>query len=252
MKVKPSELASKLTMTPAAITMAVTRGKLNKTLDGLIDLDDSINHAWIIKRLTKQGCEIPQKISALFKATPLTEDGKSDKKNNGGQQAPAEGGDRLPESAEDNAERERQAAAKQISRNQLIIESSKAREAKSRAAISEMKEAHMRRELIQINPFARFLFNIRSAERSRILNAVPNIAQLVMDEIKSALNENKSDTEILMQIKKTWQGELSIIYEAADRELKSKIRQARDKLSITDDDEDESEYTEKEVAENVA
>ena len=77
MKVKYIEVARLLKKPAGTISMAVARGKLNKTLDNRIDLDDATNHAWITKRLAKQGCEIPQEISTLFEATPITENEKS-------------------------------------------------------------------------------------------------------------------------------------------------------------------------------
>jgi phage terminase Nu1 subunit (DNA packaging protein) len=244
MKVKPVDLARVLKKTQAAISLAASRGKLNKTLDGLIDLDDAINHNWIVKRLSKlpnykqQGCEIPQKISALFEATPLTANEKS-KGNAEATPPPAPTAPDAAVSAPEPDEVERDRAARLIADTQRTLDKAKAEEAKAKAEIAQIKAANMRRELIQINPFARLLFNILAAVRTKILSAVPNIAQRMLDEIKSALTDEKTDTEILMLIKDIWHDELAKIFTEGDKEMKNKVRQAKNDLAVLDDEETE-------------
>ena len=236
MKVKPGKLSKVLGLTPAAITMALKRGSLNKTLDGLIDLEDRVNYNWIYIRLTKQGCEIPQKISTLFQATPITESEKGAENNNNlpaAQLAPETIDNCSPVIGPQEIEKSR--AAKEITETQRKKDRSLSDKAFEQAAQEKIKTALMRRELIKINPFGRLLFNIKAAERTQILSAIPNISQQILDNIKSALTENKSDTEILFKLQADWQAALEKIFEAIDRELKNKIRQAKDKLMVIDD-----------------
>lgn len=249
MKVKYIEVARLLKKPAGTISMAVARGKLNKTLDNRIDLDDATNHAWICKRLAKQGCEIPQEISALFQATPITENEKS--KGNveaikppasaakGGGAAsvpvPPDGAEVAPVEVDPTEAK----AARDVITNARVKENALTESAVAKAEQEKIKAAEARKELIRINPFGRLLFNVKSAERTQVSNAIPNIAQLTLDDIKSALNDKKSDTEIIMQMQERWKIELNKIYVAIDRELKSKIRQAKNQLIITDDDETE-------------
>lgn len=247
MKVKPSALAIMLGMTPSSITMAVGRDSLNKTVAGLIDTDDLKNRDWITRRLAKQGREIPQDFCALFKATPVTENEKSESNNSsnktpeppgqpaaqGGQQPLPQGQQAAPEGVQEgigDAEVDAEAQAKvdkQISQNALKLDTAKADKAFADARLAETKAANERRELIEINPLARLLFGVVAAQRTQSFNAIPNISSFMLDDIQSAWDSGKSRTEILMQIQKTWQDELSVIYKAIDKELTYRVKKAK-------------------------
>ena len=251
MKVKYIQVARLLNIPAGTISMALKRGSLNKTLDGRIDLDDVINHAWICKRLLKlpqyaqQGCEIPQDISALFKATPITENEKN-KNKNGVIKAPPEPLEIPPDESDTPAPDDPAAAARnknaiEMTETQRTKDKANAELAVAKAELEKVKVAEARRELIKIKPYARLLFNIVSASRIQIDNAIPNAAQKLLDDIKSALKDNKTDTEIIMMIQDAWRAELNPIYISIDRELKSKIRQAKNELMVTDGHEGESD-----------
>jgi hypothetical protein len=300
-KINPGQLATVLELSPSAISMAIKRDSLNKTVSDEIDLDDLKNHTWITRRVDKlrrKGREIPQDIKILFLATPITDDKKSNQKNDVNNQSkvpPAPGGnsadngagthevsaseaDEPPsEGKVDPAEAERQRVAIESSQVSRDLDKAKLDEARSKADISKIKVSEMRRELIRVNPFGRMLFNIKAAERTQVLNAIPNIAQHIVDEIKSALKENIPDFEslieietdicdlkdecpngiliknlqaewqnylkeqaassaLIMIIQKLCQKELSKIFESTDKELKNKIRQAKNQLIVTDDE----------------
>lgn len=260
MKVNPGQLATVLELSPSAISMAIKRDSLHKTVSDEIDLDDLKNHTWITRRadkLRRKGREIPQDIKILFLATPITDDEKNNQKNNVNNQAKiplVRGGDGAdngagthevaadkadeppPEGEVDPTEAERKRVAIESSQVSRDLDKAKLADAQAKASISEINAAEKRRKLIKINPFGRMLFNIKSAERSQVLNAIPNIAQLILDEIKSALNDSTHDAETLMTIQKLWKSEISKIYKATDRELSAKLRQAKNQLIVTDDD----------------
>ena len=253
MRVKFSLLAKVLGYSPAAITLAVKRDSLNKTVDKQIDLDDLKNRAWITKKLISQGCEIPQDFYSIFKATPITENEKSDSKNNGNNEpdtppvsaqpappAPPEHGEDEPGETSQNAlgamsEIELRELQKHVSETARTLGQAKADKAVADASAALTKAANLRRSLIEVNPLARLLFGIVSAQRTQVNNLLPNLAQNMLDEIKNALAEDKPTSEILMMIRELWNKDLSKIYKSIDKELKYRIRKAK-KQEITDED----------------
>lgn len=253
MKVRLIDLAKVLGYSSAAITLAVKRDKLNKAVGNMIDLDDLKNRAWITKRLIKQGCEIPQDINFLFLATPITENEKSNSKINGNNEpvpppirapeaspAPPQAADVAPESTNENAlgamsEAELRELQRHVSKTQRTLEQARADKAVADASSAQTKAANLRRSLIEVNPLARLLFGIVSAQRTQVNNLLPNLAQNMLDEIKNALAEEKPTSEILMMIRELWNKDLSKIYKAIDKELKYRIRKAK-KQEITTED----------------
>lgn len=238
MKVKPSQLSNVLGFSPAAISMAIKRDQLNKTLDGQIDLDDQKNYLWITKRLAKQGCQVPHKISALFQATPITDSEKSEEKNNNQNKEliEEENSDKVNNDQEEITFKS--VLQKEAIETQRLKEKAQAEKATEQAAQEKIKTSLMRKELIKINPYARLLVNIVAAERNKILNMLPSIAQQVLDSNKTAISSGKIDTQITFDMVNIWQLELEKIYKDTDRELKNKVRQAKDQLIVIDDSED--------------
>ena len=236
MKVKPGELAKVLTVSPSVISMAISRETLNKTLEGQIDLDDSKNHAWICKKLNKQGCVVPVDISTLFKATPLTVNDNNAQQNLAKKTTPDKVQDDNNEPSEAAIELKRQ--SKIISELSLRTDKAKASDAENKAELSALKIKEQSRELIQINPLARLLFHILSAQRTQLINMMSNLAQVNLDDIKSALindlpkKEKLNDAEIRSKMQERWLDELSKILKNTDLELKNKIRQIKKKPNI--------------------
>jgi hypothetical protein len=220
--------------------MAVKRGSLNKTLAGLIDLDDAVNHAWFLKRLIKQckkqGCEVPE-FSTLFEATPITDIKNNATQNNNNnshktKQFELDSEEKTPD------EIAQAAASKEITATQRRFDNAKASDFENKAEISNLKLLELKRELIQINPLARLLFYILSAQRTQEINMMSNLSQIVLDDIKTALindlpKEKKlTDAEIRVNIQDRWLKEHSKIYKNIDSELKNKIRQMKNKPNI--------------------
>ena len=199
----------------AALSMAISRRKLHISTDKLIDITNTDNHAWIVKALARQGREIPDDISALFRATPLTVNGKSETKSDhegGTEPTPDDngGGKGKPQSAD--AQRH---------------EHFKAVKMQADAEAARLRTAELRGELIKVNPFGKFLVGLVSAERTQVINSVPNISQHVLSEIKNALDLGKSDSEVMRIISEIWIGEIEAIYKNIKKDLRSRIEHSK-------------------------
>ena len=139
------------------------------------------------------------------------------------------------EIAERSAER-----SKELAELSLRDARAKTKDTENKAELSRLKIEEQSRELIKINPLARLLFYIVSALRTQIINIMPNLAQVVLDDIKSALindlpKEKKiTDAEIRLKMQERWLNEITKIFKNTDSELKNKIRQIKKKPDITE------------------
>ena len=253
MKVKQKKLASVLGISSSRISMAVGRGSVNKTVSGLIDIEDLQNHKWIILQLhktakkNKQPCEVPDDLKILFKATPITENGKSEPVKN--QIIPENNNDNIGDdiTLEDPDESDEQKRF-QDSINRDTIEQSRLKtltmthkEADAKLDYQIKSASH-----IEINPFGKLIFDSVAACRVQILNSIPNTSQAAVNEIKNLLDYENivrqipdfdfkgvvSDPEIALKLGVMWTSELEKVFDRIDTDIKARIRQARKRFNL--------------------
>ena len=255
MLVKPVELANMLGYSESGVSLAVKRNKIKRREDGLIDLAVEGNYLWMCSALSRQGREIPQEISALFKGIRLITDNDNNKNQtpkalqstgqNSADKAseegmPAHGAQRVeginPASEDESktlSEIEQGAIAKGVTQSERDFKFWRARSAEETYETARIKNLELRGSLISINPLGRFLEAIIEGSRNAILNSITNIVTASLDIIKNGLTLDtegkriKEDSEIILDIVDKWTSEIEKIFTSTDKDLKSRIRQMK-------------------------
>lgn len=277
MLVKQNDLATMLGYTEAGVSLAVSRGKLIRRPDGYIDLKVEKNYTWLCNALSKQGREMPQEISALFKATPITENnndknippdanaqqgqeitGTADKEGlpvvdskgattSGLNESGGGSGDAPPPLDPDFktlSEDKQQKISAGVSESERFSKHYRALEAKEKYHTAQINNEEKRGSLIKINPLGRFLEAIVEGSRNQVLNSLTPLVTMSLNNIKSALldidengKRNIEDSQIILEETKQWQEALEKIFNNTDKDLVSRIRQMKTDIKSKEDNE---------------
>jgi len=203
---------------PAAVSVAVKRGKLNKAQDGTIDITNSKNKQWITEALLKNNRIVPDDLTRLFEGVRLITETEKEQP----QTLPLNEGPASVNQSVLLCDPELQKSTNDYKRFQ-------ANKMKYDAEAARTRALELRGQLVSINPFGKFLMGLIAASREQVLNSIPNIAQLVLDEIKSGLDLNKTDSEMLLSLNDVWTTEIEKIFMAMDTDIKTRIQHAKRK-----------------------
>lgn len=277
MLVKQNDLATMLGYTEAGISLAVSRGKLIRREDGYIDLKVEMNYNWLCNAISKQGREMPQEISALFKAPPITENDNQKKSTPNASAVQGQGiagnadGEGLrgigPEDVialelnetgglnsdtpplidpdfKTLSEDEQNAIAAGVSQSERFGKHYKALTEKERYLTAQIKNEELQGLLIKINPLGRFLEAIIEGSRNQVLNSITPLVTTSLDNMKNALldidkdgKRNIEDSQIILEETKQWQEAFEIIFTNTDKDLISRIRQMKTDIKARNDNE---------------
>lgn len=267
MLVKPVELATMLGYTEAGVSLAVKRKKIKRREDGLIDLAVEVNYQWMCSALSRQGREIPQEISALFKGYASITDnnkqenntlealqhaghesaGKADKEGMpAGEAGGHDGPPVLDSESKTLSETEQSKIAVVVSESERDFKFWRAKGAQETYETARIKNLELRGSLISINPLGRFLEAIIEGGRTQIINSITGIVQASLDIIKNGLEvdkdgkRNKEDSEIILEVIEIWTKEIEKIFNNTDKDLISRIRQMKKDIKSKEMVNDES------------
>jgi len=222
MRVRPIDLTRVLGYKPAAVSVAVKRGKLNKGTDGLIDLTDAKNKRWVADALLKNNRVVPDDLTRLFEGVRLITETEKE-------QSEILPLDNAAPDTSNNPSAPLPQVDPELAKNKNALERFRAEKMKYDAEASKTKALEARGQLVSINPFGKFIMGLVGASREQVLNAIPNISQLILDEIKSGLDLNKTDSELLLNMNDTWTTEIEKIFMTIDTDVKTKIQHAKRK-----------------------
>lgn len=232
MNIKQAILASFLSVSPAAINLAIKRGNVIAAEDRTINTHNTSNYDYILEKLTANGqvvsspAHLDDLLSHFIAQRPPRQKAYGSKPD---LKKPVAIRPSMPtESPEPGPAPARPPVESSPDTEEFINLKKEINEAKltklQADANSAIFDLEVRRGLyIKREPFVSLLMELYKKFRFDVMDIAKGLAPMLLADLRVMVDEGKSESEMILFIQKKWQDEIARTNELIDRETVNKI-----------------------------